>query len=284
MAQNKLLLADVNTSTGTGAFVFDTSPTLVTPTLGVATATRQGIGVAADGSRLLLVKGDVSGGVATIERTNATTNLPVGTVIIKGTSTGDMTDGFGSAFQFAIEDNAAVENLIANIQGIRDGADNSGGMVFATHNAGTAAVALTISSTQVLNVPTGDIRIVTAGTNAASVLTVDGVQPVSGKRIEPRTASSTTASTLTPDLSSANVYFRTTQTATLTINAPIGTPVIGETIVIYVDSVGAQTLTINATYKVFGAAFPATTTAGKTFMLSAQYNGTDWKTLWAEAQ
>lgn len=103
------------------------------------------------------------------------------------------------------------------------------------------------------------------------------------KRVNPRTASSTTASSLTPDLSAANIYYRTTQTATLTINAPIGTPVIGETIAIYVDSAGAQTLTINSTYKAFGAAFPAATTAGKTFLMTAQFNGTDWKTTWANA-
>ncbi len=114
-----------------------------------------------------------------------------------------------------------------------------------------------------------------AGTTAA--------QTITSKRMQPRTASSTTASNLSPDLSTANVYFRTTQTATLTIDAPAGTPVIGEVIMIYVDSAGAQTLTINSTYKAFGAAFPATTTAGKTFMMSSQYNGTDWKTLWANA-
>ncbi len=106
---------------------------------------------------------------------------------------------------------------------------------------------------------------------------------LTNKRIQPRTASSTTASTLTPDLSSANVYYRTTQTATLTINAPTGTPIIGEVITIYVDSAGIQTLTIDATYIVFGAAFPAATTAGKTFMMTAQYNGTNWKTTWANA-
>jgi len=131
----------------------------------------------------------------------------------------------------------------------------------------------------------------TLSRSAAGVLAVEGVvipsisstNTITNKRNQPRTASSTTASTLTPDLSSANVYYRTTQTATLTINAPTGTPVIGETIIIYVDSAGAQTLTIDSTYKVFGAAFPATTTAGKTFMMSSQYNGTDWKTLWANA-
>ena len=107
---------------------------------------------------------------------------------------------------------------------------------------------------------------------------------VSGMRVTPRTNSTTTAATLTPDLATANVYYRTTQTATLTINAPTGTPVIGEIIIIYVDSAGAETLTMNSTYKAFGAAFPATTTAGKTLMISAQYNGTDWKTLVSEAQ
>jgi hypothetical protein len=134
------------------------------------------------------------------------------------------------------------------------------------------------SDTTLSRAAAGDLAV-----EGVSVLTTSNTKTMTGKRVQPRTASSTTASTLTPDLSSANVYFRTTQTATLTIDAPIGTPIIGETIMIYVDSAGAQTLTINSTYKAFGAAFPATTTAGKTFMMSAQYNGTDWKTLWANA-
>ncbi len=132
----------------------------------------------------------------------------------------------------------------------------------------------------------------TLSRSAGGVLAVEGVvipsisstSTLTNKRTQPRTASSTTSATLTPDVSSANVYFRTTQTEALTIEAPTGTPVIGETILIYVDSAGAQTLTINATYKAFGAAFPASSTAGKTFMMSAQYNGTDWKTLWSNAQ
>lgn len=113
-----------------------------------------GIGAAADASRILYVTGDVSGGVATIQRSNASTNAAVGTVIIKGKSTGDMVDGFGSAFQFAIEDTANTENLIANIQGVRDGADNSGRLVFATYNAGTPAAAMTIYSDQTVSIIT----------------------------------------------------------------------------------------------------------------------------------
>ena len=136
------------TGTGTSTFVRQNTPTLITPNLGVASSTRIGIGVTPDASRLLLVQGNVAGGVATFDRTNASTNAAVGTTIIKGTSLGDMTDGFGPAFQFAIQDTAGVENLISNIQSLRDGADNSGSLVFNTANAGVAAPALAINSLQ----------------------------------------------------------------------------------------------------------------------------------------
>jgi hypothetical protein len=106
---------------------------------------------------------------------------------------------------------------------------------------------------------------------------------VTNKRNQPRTVSSTSDANLTPVLSDGNIFYRTTQTATLAINAPTGTPVIGETIVLYIDAAGAQTLNFNATYIPFGAAFPATTTAGKTLMVTAQYNGTNWKTLTSTA-
>ncbi len=167
---------------------------------------------------------------------------------------------------------SAYQNLSAADARAALGLATSDSPEFTSLNVGNS------SDTTLSRAGAGDLAV-----EGVSVLTTSNTKTVTGKRVQPRTASSTTASTLTPDLSSANVYYRTTQTATLTIEAPIGTPVIGETIMIYVDSAGAQTLTINSTYKAFGAAFPATTTAGKTFMMSAQYNGTDWKTLWANA-
>lgn len=133
------------------AYTLQTGASVTKDTLGLGTTdnvqfAKLGVGDPADASRILLVEGDVSGGVATIERTNASTNGILGTMIVKGTSTGNMADGFGTAFQFAIEDDAGTENLIANIQGVRNGADNSGKIVFATYNAGVAYVGMTIDT------------------------------------------------------------------------------------------------------------------------------------------
>lgn len=104
-----------------------------------------GIGTNTPG-RTLHVKGDVSGGIATLERTNASTNAVVGTAVIRGTSTGDMVDGFGSAFQFALQDNAGVENIIAAIRAYRSGADNSAAMDFVTYLAGASGIAATFTA------------------------------------------------------------------------------------------------------------------------------------------
>lgn len=153
-ASNGSASSGVSSITGTANQIIASASTgaitLSTPQNIATTSTPQfakiGIGAAADANRPLYVTGDVSGGIATIERTNTATNAVVGTAIIKGTSTGDMTDGFGAAFQFAIQDNAAVENLIGNIQGIRNGSDTSGALQFNTTLAGVANKILLLDS------------------------------------------------------------------------------------------------------------------------------------------
>lgn len=138
------------TYTGTANQVIVTGTVLSTPQ-NIATSStpqfaRLGLGAAADASRLLLVSGNVSGGVATIERTNVATTGAIGTMIIKGTSTGQMTDGFGAAFQFALQDADGVENLVANITATRNGADNSGALNFNTALSGANTTNYQISA------------------------------------------------------------------------------------------------------------------------------------------
>lgn len=244
------------------------SPVFTTPNIGSAT-------------------GSISGNAATVT-TNANLSGPV-------TSIGNAT---------AIADSALSIAKTSGLQSALDGKQASGSYITSggalgtpssatlTNATGLPIAGLVASTTQAIGVGSielGHASDTTLARSAAGDLAVEGVsvlttsntKTVTGKRIQPRTASSTTSSNLSPDLSTANVYFRTTQTATLTIDAPTGTPIIGETIIMYIDSVGAQTLTINATYVVFGAAFPATTTAGKTFMMSCQYTGSVWRTTWA---
>ena len=185
-------------------------------------------------------------------------------------------DGVTSAIQTQLNNKQGLDSTLTalagyNTNGIlaQTAADTfTGRTITGTSNKITVTNGDGVSGDPTLNVGTD----ITQNTSA---------QTITSKRIQPRTSSTTSDANLTPDLSTANVYYRTTQTTGLTINAPTGTPVIGETIAIYVDSAGAQTLTINATYIPFGVAFPASTTAGKTFMMVCQFNGTNWNTTWA---
>lgn len=70
------------------------------------------------------------------ERTSASTNTASGAFLTRHTTTEDMVDGFGASYSFAIQDNAGVSNTIATIQGVRNGADNSGALDFRTYSSG----------------------------------------------------------------------------------------------------------------------------------------------------
>jgi len=102
-------------------------------------------------------------------------------------------------------------------------------------------------------------------------------------RIKPRVSSAASTATLTPNLSTASVFYLTAQSEALTIAAPTGTPVQGETIEIYVKDDGvSRSLSINATYIFMGTAKPTATTVSKWLLFTAQYNGTDWNTRWSQ--
>lgn len=78
------------------------------------------------------------------ERTTATTDASQTVVGLLTTCTSNMIDGFGSGISFTIKDTAAVINSIANIFGVRYGADNSGRLSFYTYNAGVGTEKMTI--------------------------------------------------------------------------------------------------------------------------------------------
>jgi hypothetical protein len=131
-------------------------------------------------------------------------------------------------------------------------------------------------SANIVNV--GQIAIANGGTGAstlagASIVTYTGSATLTNKRIDPRVTSAASASTLTPDVSAADIYAYTALAAGLTINAPIGTPVDGDKLMFrLLDNGTARALTWNATYTVIGVTLPTTTTISKTTYVGCIYN------------
>jgi hypothetical protein len=137
-------LTNPNTWTGLQQFNGNASSTQISASGSAYFSATSGgveIGTSTPNTKALYVTGDISGGPVTLERTNVSTNAALGTVIINARTTGTaMADGFGAAFQFGIQNYGGTDNLIANIEGIRNGADNSGELEFATDLAGTPTV------------------------------------------------------------------------------------------------------------------------------------------------
>ena len=86
----------------------------------------------------------------------------------------------------------------------------------------------------------------------------------------------TTASTLTPDVDSYDLFAFTAQVGALAIEAPIGTPTNGSAFIIRIKGDGSA-VTFNPIYRAIGSALITTTTSGKTIYITAVYNSTDTK-------
>lgn len=97
-------------------------------------------------------------------------------------------------------------------------------------------------------------------------------------RINPRVTSAASASTLTPDISAADMYAYTALAAGLTIDAPIGTPVDGNELDFRIKDNGtSHTLTWNAIFRAIGVTIPTATTANKTVYMHTKYHAADTK-------
>jgi hypothetical protein len=130
---------------------------------------------------------------------------------------------------------------------------------------------ITLSGNTIIGSSTHTVQFTTtANTNvtlpsSGTLGTQAGYETFTNKRITPRYTASTAISTLSPDISVANIDYATGLTGTLTINAPVGTPTSGERWSVYIKDNGtSRTLTWNSAF--VGStdlALPTATTAGK---------------------
>lgn len=145
----------------------------------------------------LHVLADQSGGMALFERSTTVTNVVAGTVKVKATSTGNMADGFGTAFQFYIEDNANIENLAGDIRAVRNGADNTSYVSIFTTTGGTNAERLRVTDIRtivsapfnlagytVATLPTGVQGDITYVTDQLTTAAAKGVAPTGGGSVK----------------------------------------------------------------------------------------------------
>lgn len=117
-------------------------------------------------------------------------------------------------------------------------------------------------STGILTIGTGTLKITNPTNTSTSVVTIDGTQTLTNKRITKRVTTAADATSITPNTDSADITSQTnTQaTGTLTINADSGTPTDGQSWMLRIKSTNVQTFSWNSLYIGGTVALPATTT------------------------
>jgi len=168
---------------------------------------------------------------------------------------------------------ATTATLLAPLLGTpTSGNFTTGTFTWPTFNQNTSGTAAGLSAT---------LAIANGGTGAttlagASIVTYTGTETLTNKRVDPRTVSTATATSLTPDVSSYDQFSYSALASGLTINAPTGTPVDGTKLIFRIlDNGTTRTITWNATFtSMVGTAFTNTfsTTVSKTTYFGCIYN------------
>lgn len=123
---------------------------------------------------------------------------------------------------------------------------------------------------------------VTIGSNLS--FSTGGTLSVTGLTSEPTTNIQASTTSLTPNITLYSEEVITTLSTGLTINAPTGTPVNGQTFIIRIKDDGTvRTLTWDSIYRFsLNNQAPANTTINKTAYFYCKYNSTDtkWDVMW----
>lgn len=195
-----------STPTGSGNPVMQTSPTLTTPVLGVATATsinKVAITAPATSATLTIADGKTLSVAKslTLDGTDGTTmTFPTTSATIARTDAANAFTGASTASAWVLTSPTITTSIVPT--------SNDGAALGSTSNqfsdlflASGAVInfangnSVITHSSAVLEVTTGDLRVTTAGTNSASVVTVGGTQTLTGKTLTSPTLTTPSAFT-----------------------------------------------------------------------------------------
>jgi len=261
-----------------------TNKTLTTPVL---TGLPTGTGVATANTVSTLVARDASGNFSAGTITAALTGTASGN-LVSGGALG--TPSSGTATNLTGLPAASVVAGVLGVTGTRMT------KLWATNvestnmpTVGGTAVLTSLTAPQFTTIELGAASDTTLARVSAGVISVEGVtiptisstSTFTNKRTNPRvveTTSYTTDTGTSLDVSTTDIFVITAQAGALLFNAPGGTPVQGQSLVIRIkDSGTARALTWNAVFRAMGTALPSTTVLSKTLYLGFFYNATDSK-------
>lgn len=240
----------ISDETGSGALVFATSPTLVTPVLGVATAT------------------SINGATITSGTLNGS---------VTGTNTGDQTSIVGLTGTMAQFDTAVTDgNIVYQSQAL--GTPASGTLTNCTGLPLSGVVDSTSEALGVWSIELWHATDTTLSRVSAGQLGIEWVRAVTTSPLVLSAASYTTDTGTSLDMDNLDMFIVTAQAGALLFNAPGGTLVQGRKLIIRIkDNWTSRALTYNAVFRAIGVTLPTATTISKTTYMWFVYNSTDTK-------
>lgn len=295
--------------TGSGSAVLATSPVLVTPTLGVASATslnKVTVTAPATGSTLTIADGKTLtasnsltlAGTDTTTMTFPTTSATIARTDSAQTFTGVQTFtapilGTPTSVTLTNATGLPAASIVAGVLGVTGTRMTK---LWATDvestnmpTVGGTAVLTSLTAPQFTTIELGAATDTTLSRVSAGVIAVEGVtiptisstSTFTNKRTNPRLVTTTSYTTNTGaslDVSTCDQFEITAQAGALLFNDPGGTPLGGQKLIIRIKDNGtARALTWNAVFRAMGTALPSTTVLSKTLYLGFIYNATDTK-------